>query len=593
MCTVTYIPGKEAVFITSSRDEQRTRGKAYPPDVHQHAGENFLYPVDSEAGGSWIAVKQSGDAMVLLNGGFEAHTPQASYRCSRGAVFMEILQQAHLCQGFDALPMEGVQPFTLIIFENRLLYECRWNGQEKFQAKLNAATPYIWSSVTLYDKEMRSIRETWFKKWLDETPEFNAQHIIQLHKTGNEQNKHFAFLMERPTVHTTSITSISLQAREAIMYHSDVLQQTASVNHLQINAATAESITHPLRYKAKTFFIKLFHWEYWPFYLVYAPIYAYWLWLCAKSKSFFFFNASNPLIKNGGFLLESKKEIYDILPQNWYPLTIFCDKKDPLRNVLHKLEEKKLRYPLIAKPDIGMRGMAVKKIHSETELREYLAHTRVDFLLQECIEYPNEAGIFFYKIPGQSKGHISGIVGKFFVTLEGDGVSTMEQLLLKNDRYLLQLPALKASNGGLLKKVLAPNEKYTLVPIGNHARGALFLNISNKITQQLTDSINNICNKIPDFYYGRIDIKYTTWEDLCAGKNFSIIELNGAGSEPTHIYDPSQSVFFAWKEIIRHWKILYQVSAANHRLRQIPYMSTKAGLAMLRDNRKHIKLLTN
>jgi hypothetical protein len=40
-----------------------------------------------------------------------------------------------------------------------------------------------------------------------------------------------------------------------------------------------------------------------------------------KAKSIFFFNASNPTIKNGGFIMVSKKAIYNLIPQKYYPIT--------------------------------------------------------------------------------------------------------------------------------------------------------------------------------------------------------------------------------------------------------------------------------
>ena len=70
------------------------------------------------------------------------------------------------------------------------------------------------------------------------------------------------------------------------------------------------------------FFIRLFNWEYWPFNVVYGPLFLYWFFLSLKARSFFFFNTSNPTIKNGGFLMESKKEVYDLIPFEYYPATL-------------------------------------------------------------------------------------------------------------------------------------------------------------------------------------------------------------------------------------------------------------------------------
>ncbi len=339
------------------------------------------------------------------------------------------------------------------------------------------------------------------------------------------------------------------------------------------------------------FFIKLFNWEYWPFNVVYAPIYPYWIWLMIKSRSAFFFNTSNPLIKNGGFLLESKKEIYDLIPQEYYPATLFFIAGTAAGEVMDAVKEKGLQFPLIAKPDIGMRGMMVKKIDSVAALHHYVQHSGVDFLIQDFIPYENEVGIFYYRFPGEEKGNISGIVGKEFLTVTGDAVSSIEQLLLKDQRFILQLPVLRETHTEVLKIILKKEEEHLLVPYGNHSRGSKFLDISNLANEKLVTTIDRICQQVPEFYFGRMDIRYNTWEELQEGKNFSIIELNGAGSEPTHMYDPKHSIFFAWKEIIRHWNILFKISRLNHHQQQLPYMQFSSGIKMLKENTAYVKTL--
>jgi hypothetical protein len=339
------------------------------------------------------------------------------------------------------------------------------------------------------------------------------------------------------------------------------------------------------------FFIKLFNWEYWPFNVLYAPIYPYWIWLMIKSRSAFFFNTSNPLIKNGGFLLESKKEIYDLIPQEYYPATLLFTAGTAVNKVLDAVKERGLQFPLIAKPDIGMRGMMVKKIDSAAVLEHYAQHAGVDFLVQDFIPYENEVGIFYYRFPGEKKGRISGIVGKEFLSVTGDGIATVEELLQRDKRFILQLPVLRETHAEILKLVLKKDEQHLLVPYGNHSRGSKFLDITNLADETLVNSIDKICQQVPEFYFGRMDIRYNSWEELQQGKNFSIIELNGAGSEPTHMYDPKHSIFFAWKEIIRHWNILFRISRLNHQQQQLPYMLFSSGIKMLKDNTAYVKTL--
>ncbi|HEX9150916.1 MAG TPA: D-alanine--D-alanine ligase, partial [Flavobacterium sp.] len=193
------------------------------------------------------------------------------------------------------------------------------------------------------------------------------------------------------------------------------------------------------------------------------------------------------------------------------------------------------------------------------------------------IPFENEVGIFYVRYPHESKGRITGIVSKEFLIIKGDGTSTTEQLLRENPRYELQLKVLKREYGKKLLEILPRGEKLNLVPYGNHARGAKFIDESRWINPKLTDAINEMCLQIPGFYFGRMDVMYRTLSELEQGKNFSIVELNGAGSEPTHIYDPKHSLLFAWKELARHITYMYEISVENHKTGS-PYLSHEEGM---------------
>lgn len=276
-------------------------------------------------------------------------------------------------------------------------------------------------------------------------------------------------------------------------------------------------------------------------------------------------------------MAESKKEIYDIIPQQYYPKTELIREKINFDDVVSLLENSKIQFPFIAKPDIGLRGSAVKKIHSIDELKSYHNKANFDYLLQDLIPFENEVGIFYVRFPHEEKGRITGIVGKEYLIVEGDGTATMTDLIKANPRFELQLNALQREYGNQLNGVLKIGEKRNLVPYGNHARGAKFIDVSHKISQKLNDVFNKVCLQIPEFYFGRMDVMYSNWDDLEQGKNFSLVEVNGAASEPTHIYDPKHSLFFAWKELARHIHYMYKISVANHK-RGFPYLSHKEGM---------------
>lgn len=342
----------------------------------------------------------------------------------------------------------------------------------------------------------------------------------------------------------------------------------------------------------RLFLHKLTHWEYWPFQVVYIPVYFQWVWYSLRSGTIFFFNAANPSIRNGGFFMESKKAIYDLIPEGFYPKTILVKSESSFEKILKKLERSKIQFPLIVKPDMGQRGTAVKKILCEDALLEYASRSRFDFLIQELIPYPNEVGIFYVRYPNENRGRITGIVSKEFLSVTGDGISSVENLLRKNPRFEMQLPKLKAELGAKLDEILPKGEKLDLVPFGNHIRGSKFTDASDLISENLTDVIDQVCSKIPGFYFGRIDLMYDTWEKLESGRDFSFVEVNGSASEPTHMYDPKHSIFFGWKELSRHLRYMFEIGRMNHK-NGISYLGNKEGIKEYREYLSHNKKITS
>ncbi|HEY6900872.1 MAG TPA: hypothetical protein VI233_09530 [Puia sp.] len=557
MCTVTFIPdGPDVCHLTSNRDEHRGRARALPPRRYGNA----TYPKDPVAGGSWIALTQKGDAGILLNGAFIKHRRRPPYRKSRGLVFLDIIRADNPLGHWGHIDLEDIEPFTLVLYIQKKLLECRWDGQHRHLRELETTRPHIWSSVTLYDEAARIHRERLLAQWYMHE-KVSTDSILTLHRSAAIHGE----------IATASITSLRIGRRNTKLRYDDTQ-------------------AHPF-HSSNPFLIRLRHWEYWPFFIVYLPVFLYWAWLSLKARSLFFFSTANPSIRNAGFLLESKQQIYDLLPDGSFPRTAYCHKGAPIKEIQRRLDEQQLTYPLMAKPDIGQRGMGVQLLKDECALLLYSKRSKVDFLLQQYIDYPNEIGIFYYRIPGEEKGTITGIVGKQLLSVTGDGHSTVETLLRQHERYILQLPALRRTIGPLLQTIPAKGEILEPTPYGNHSRGAKFLDESHRITPALTTAIDNLCQKIPGFYFGRLDIRFHSWPQLEKGEAFSVIEVNGAGSEPTHIYDPSHSIFFAWKEIIKHLNILSRISRTLRTMHHLKPMTFFEGLKMLRDYGRHEKLI--
>lgn len=337
--------------------------------------------------------------------------------------------------------------------------------------------------------------------------------------------------------------------------------------------------------KFKLFIHKLIHWEYWPYQVVYLPVYFQYLYYAFRTRSFFYFNASNPTIKNGGFFMESKKEIYDLIPQEYYPKTILVTPNEDFESIVQKINDTKIEFPFIAKPDIGLRGTAVKKIHDIEELKRYLEKAKFDILIQDLIPYENEIGLFYVKLPNQD-GKITGIVSKEFMIIKGNGKNTIRELLHKDKRYLFQLETLELEYKEKLNEVLKLGETINLVPYGNHCRGTKFVDASHEITPEMIASFNTICDKIDGFYFGRMDIMYNSFSDLAKGKNLQIVEINGAISEPTHMYDPKHSLWFGWKELTRHFHYMYLISKENKK-NGAKYLTFNEGVTEFKNHHKH------
>lgn len=315
----------------------------------------------------------------------------------------------------------------------------------------------------------------------------------------------------------------------------------------------------------RRFYIKTVNWEYWPIWVVYFPVSFYFLYLSLKARSLFFFSASNPTIETGGMFFESKWKIFELVPKEYYPSTILVEAEEELDTIYSRMLVAGISFPMIAKPDRGERGWAVKKINSREELDSYKASLQVSFLVQSYIDYPVEMSVFYYRHPSQSKGTITSVTLKKLLSITGDGQSSIDELIKRNDRSFLQYQKLILQGDIDFRNVPQCGEEVLLVPYGNHVLGATFLNYNHIIDEALIDTIDAISQRIDGFYFGRYDLRCASIDDLKMGKNFSILEVNGAGAEPAHIYEPGFSFLKAQYTIARHFRMMYKAAIENNK----------------------------
>ncbi len=335
-------------------------------------------------------------------------------------------------------------------------------------------------------------------------------------------------------------------------------------------------------------------WEFWTESVIYYPLFPIWLIWSFRNRSLFFFNAINPGLPYGGLTMDSKMEIYGKMPKGSYPNTLYVNTKDRLNRfgLERRMTERGLSFPIILKPDIGFKGLGVNLVHDSAALKEQVAKQQWPFLLQEYIPYKHEVGIFYVKLPNEKEPRITGMVSKEFLSVTGDEVSSLMELIDANPRCRLQYKRLKKEIPEQeFERILDKGEFKILVPIGSHTRGALFQDRSEAVSDKLEAKVKEICKPVDGFYYGRLDILYRDWESLMAGENLKVIEINGAGSEPTHIYDPKHSLLFAWKEIIRHGILMYRIARQNRKL-GYHFLSHKEGMEMMRNHRELARFLS-
>jgi hypothetical protein len=306
--------------------------------------------------------------------------------------------------------------------------------------------------------------------------------------------------------------------------------------------------------------------------VVYFPLGFYYTYLAIRARSFFFFSASNPSIETGGMFFESKWSIFKLMPKHYFPNTILVDVKDDFSTIETSMMAANIAFPIIAKPDRGERGWCVKKIYNFSELKQYKANTKIPFLVQSYIDYPVELSVFYYRHPKSDKGNVTSVTYKKLLSVIGDGLSTIDTLIRKNDRAFLQYQRLKKEKNSNLNEVLKLGEERVLVPYGNHVLGTMFVNYNHIIDEALTNAIDAISKNIEGFYFGRFDLRCASIEDLKLQQNFSILELNGAGAEPAHIYHPGFSFFKAQKVLMQHFKMLFDAAKANKE-DGVPFMS--------------------
>ncbi len=319
--------------------------------------------------------------------------------------------------------------------------------------------------------------------------------------------------------------------------------------------------------------------EFWPMWAFYPPVFLYVLWLMLRYRGILLPTVANPSFPGGGFVGESKAEILQLAMRHtpqWVAPFVVVERPPAGDGVLPSIDaevtqalalmqQAGIGLPVVAKPDLGCRGAGVQLVRNVDKLRSYLAGfpRGARLLLQAYVPFEGEAGIFYCRQPGQDKGRIISITLKYFPHVYGDGERSLRQLILDDPRAG-RLPHLYLGrHKARLDEVPGAGESIRLAFAGSHSRGAIFRNGNAWVTPQMEARFDAIAHRIGEFHFGRFDIRFADFARVQAGEDFTIVEANGAGAESTHIWDRGTSLWRAWADLMRQYRLLFQIGRAN------------------------------
>jgi hypothetical protein len=313
--------------------------------------------------------------------------------------------------------------------------------------------------------------------------------------------------------------------------------------------------------------------EFWPTWLIYIPVAVQWLLLSVRYRSLSLPLLANPAIPLSGMVGVAKSAVFDaageyargwILP--WFLHEVSTQpSRQQVESVMAAMTAADFSFPLVGKPNFGCRGVGVKLLRDEEELERYIA----DFPPAGCIQFQKlsewdaEAGVFYVRHPDQRRGEVTSLTLKYTPYVVGDGSSSLGELIEADPRAGELLHLYRTRHADNWDQRIPCGEPFRLIFAASHSRGAVFRDANELISTQLTQSLDKIFDDIPDFNYGRLDVKFRDLEGLGAGRDFAIIEINGASSESINIWDRNAGLGSAIKTLLQQYNTLFKLGHAN------------------------------
>jgi len=309
-----------------------------------------------------------------------------------------------------------------------------------------------------------------------------------------------------------------------------------------------------------------------PKWLNLVPMVAQWVWLGVRHGSVTLPSCANPGITSGGLVGEGKLEYFAGMGPVARAATaehigVFNHADQSIGALLPMLASAGLGFPLVAKPDLGWCGYGVSRLESADELANYLRDFPRDetFLLQRLLREPGEAGLFYMRDPGAASGELIGVLLRALPAVHGNGRDSIAELVAADTRLARAAAAGAHAFRVDGERIPAAGERVVLSTVASTRAGGAYLDGTHLVTPALVAAVDAVAMDMgADFTVGRFDVRYPDRAALQRGE-FTIMEVNGAGSEAVHAWDPKYRIRDVYRIVFAKQRRLFRIGAEQRR----------------------------
>jgi hypothetical protein len=309
-----------------------------------------------------------------------------------------------------------------------------------------------------------------------------------------------------------------------------------------------------------------------PKWLNLIPMIAQWVWLGIRYRSISLPSSANPGITSGGMVGDGKLEYFASMGGLARSMTadyigVRNESGVTARLVQERMSGAGLEFPIVAKPDIGWCGYGVRLLAGVEDLSDYLRRfPRTEtIVLQRYLADPGEAGLFYVREPEAASGRLIGVLLRHYPAVIGNGRDSVAALIAADGRLR------RATDNALHEcrydpaHIPAAGQTVRLSTVASTRVGGCYQDGSAHVTPALTACVDAIAKDMGVFLVGRFDVRYRSIAGLQRGE-FTIMEVNGAGSEAVHAWDPKYSILDVYRIVFAKQRLLFRIADANRRV---------------------------